>query len=84
MTAQGLKVRNPGNPLWKHHLDKHKDDDEPEFKMNMMSTHRGNLPRMIAEGIKIEKESQNGEVSDSTSELGRTKVVRFIPEVLRV
>ena len=81
---EGLKGRNPGNPLWKHHLDKHKDDEEPEFKMNMMSTHRGNLPRLIAEGILIEKESQNGEVFNSRSEFGRTKVVRFTPEVLRV
>ena len=66
-----------------HHLDKYKDVDIPEFKMNMLSSHRGNLPRMIGEGIKIERGSQIGEVFNSRSEFGRTKVVRFTPEVLR-
>ena len=81
---EGLKGRKPGNPLWKHHLEEHKDDGEPEFKMNLVSTHRRNFPRMIAEGIKIEKEGNIGEVFNSRSEFGRTKVVRFTPEILRV
>ena len=80
---QAVDRKDKKNALYKHILHAHKDQPQPKFVMEQISSHKTNLHRLISEGIYIEKESEDNpnSILNSRSEWGRTKLVRINPNI---
>ena len=78
-----MRRRDKSSPLVKHILTAHQDGPEPTFTMKILTHHKTNLHRLIAEGLQIEKErKENGNaVLNSRAERGHSKLVRLNPTV---
>ena len=83
---EGVRRGDSKCPLMKHQLEKHNGDTQnPVFTMRKLTTHKSNLNRMITEGLLIEsaREFDPEAMLNSKAEFGRTKMIRFNPEVMR-
>ncbi len=80
-----VRRRDKKGVLYKHIVDTHANESTPQFTMRVISSHKSNLSRMIAEGIHIEKGriSTSGGILNSKAEWGRGKQVRFTPGITR-
>ena len=72
---RGLKKKNEGNPLYKHKINDHPNEDV-EFEMNVLKAFKDPLTRLANEGVRI-KERKPEELLNSKSEFHQPAIVRL-------
>ena len=72
---RGFKNKIEGNPLYKHKLIDHPEED-PQFEMKVVRSFKDPLTRLANEGVRI-KERKPGESLNSKSEFHQPPIVRL-------
>ena len=72
---RGLRKKNEGNPLYKHKVNDHPNEN-PEFKMEVCKQFRDPLTRLANEGVRI-RNRKSHELLNSKSEFHQPSVVRL-------
>ena len=72
---RGFRSKNEGNPLYKHKLIDHPEED-PEFQMQVLRSFKDPLTRLANEGVRI-KERKPQELLNSKSEFHQPAIVRL-------
>ena len=80
---KGLENRSPSSQMYKHWEEQHKNQQQPEFRMEKIISHRGNLPRLFQDGLLIERRENKdpNSLMNIKGEYARNKMVRFQPDV---
>ena len=71
----GFRSKKEGNPLYKHKLIDHPEED-PQFGMQVLRSFKDPLTRLANEGVRI-KERKPAELLNSKSEFHQPAIVRL-------
>ena len=77
----GLGAKKMSCPLYRHQLDRHKDNI-PRFEMEKVKKTSSNIERLILEAEVISKDQDDGWKNwNSKSEYGKSKLIRWRPDM---